>query len=111
MKKFPLIPFVFFLGLIVVFFACNQNNKPKNSDETILKGSTSVLVDETLLPIVEDQVEGGEHDVHTTDLRFAILRDTPTRSTDLVFPVSSSTSTRVVSMFSYLNQFIMSVYP
>ena len=57
MKKFPLIPFVFFLGLIVVFFACNQNNKPKNSDETILKGSTSVLVDETLLPIVEDQVE------------------------------------------------------
>ena len=57
MKKFPFIPFVFFLGLIVVFFACNQNNKPKNSDETILKGSTSVLVDETLLPIVEDQVE------------------------------------------------------
>ena len=57
MKKFPFIPFVFFSGLIVVFFACNQNNKPKNSDETILKGSTSVLVDETLLPIVEDQVE------------------------------------------------------
>jgi len=57
MKKFPLIPFVFFLGLIAVFFACNQNNKPKNEEETILKGSTSVLVDETLLPIVEDQVE------------------------------------------------------
>jgi phosphate transport system substrate-binding protein len=57
MKKFPFIPFVFFLGLIVVFFACNQNNKPKNEEETILKGSTSVLVDETLLPIVEDQVE------------------------------------------------------
>jgi len=57
MKKFPFIPFVFFLGLIVVFFACNQNNKPKNEEETILKGSTSVLADETLLPIVEDQVE------------------------------------------------------
>jgi phosphate transport system substrate-binding protein len=57
MKKFPFIPFVFFLGLIVVFFACNQNNKPKNEEETILKGSTSVLVDETLLPIVKDQVE------------------------------------------------------
>ena len=57
MKKFPFIPFVFFLGLIIVFFACNQNNKPKNEEETILKGSTSVLVDETLLPIVEDQVE------------------------------------------------------
>ena len=36
---------------------CNQNNKPKNSDETILKGSTSILVDETLLPVVADQVE------------------------------------------------------
>ncbi|MCF8321451.1 MAG: substrate-binding domain-containing protein [Flavobacterium sp.] len=57
MKKFPLISFVFFLGLIVVFFACNQNTKPNNSDETILKGSTSVLVDETLLPIVASQVE------------------------------------------------------
>lgn len=57
MKKFPLIPFVFFLGLIVVFFACNQNNKNVKRDETILKGSTSVLVDETLLPIVASQVE------------------------------------------------------
>jgi len=57
MKKFPLIPFVFFVGTIVVFFACNQSTKPINSDETILKGSTSVLVDETLLPIVASQVE------------------------------------------------------
>jgi phosphate transport system substrate-binding protein len=57
MKKFPIIPFAFFLGLIVVFFACNQNNKNVKRDETILKGSTSVLVDETLLPIVASQVE------------------------------------------------------
>ncbi len=57
MKKLPVIPFVFFLGLIAVFFACNQNNKTVKSDETILKGSTSVLVDETLLPIVASQVE------------------------------------------------------
>ena len=40
-----------------MFFACNQNNKTVKSDETILKGSTSVLVDETLLPIVASQVE------------------------------------------------------
>jgi len=57
MKKFALIPYVLFLGLIIVFFACNQNNKQKNNNETILKGSTSILVDETLLPIIEDQVE------------------------------------------------------
>jgi phosphate transport system substrate-binding protein len=57
MKKFPIIPFAFLLGLIVVVFACNQNNKNVKRDETILKGSTSVLVDETLLPIVASQVE------------------------------------------------------
>jgi phosphate transport system substrate-binding protein len=53
MKKFALIPYVLFLGFIIVFFACNQTN----NNETILKGSTSILVDETLLPIIEDQVE------------------------------------------------------
>ena len=57
MKKFALIPYVFFLGFIIVFFACNQTNKQTNKNETILKGSTSILVDETLLPIIEDQVE------------------------------------------------------
>ena len=57
MKKFALIPYVLFLGLIIVFFACNQNNKQKSNNENILKGSTSILVDETLLPIIEDQVE------------------------------------------------------
>jgi phosphate transport system substrate-binding protein len=57
MKKFALIPYVFFLGFIIVFFACNQTNKQTNNNETILKGSTSILVDETLLPIIEDQVE------------------------------------------------------
>jgi len=57
MKKFTLIPYVFFLSFILVFFACNQTNNQKNNDETILKGSTSILVDETLLPIIADQVE------------------------------------------------------
>ena len=57
MKKFALIPYVLFLGFIIVFFACNQTNKQTNNNETILKGSTSILVDETLLPIIEDQVE------------------------------------------------------
>jgi len=57
MKKFALIPYVLFLGFVILFFACNQTNKQSNSNETILKGSTSILVDETLLPIIEDQVE------------------------------------------------------
>ena len=57
MKKFALIPDLFFLGFIILFFACNQTNKQKSNNETILKGSTSILVDETLLPIIADQVE------------------------------------------------------
>ena len=36
----------------ILLYACNGN---KNK-ETILTGSTSILVDETLLPIIEDQV-------------------------------------------------------
>lgn len=36
----------------ILLYACNSNK----SKETILTGSTSILVDETLLPIIEDQV-------------------------------------------------------
>jgi len=57
MKNFSKIFFIFFLILQFIFFSCNQKNNPKNSDETILKGSTSILVDESLLPVVADQVE------------------------------------------------------
>ena len=42
-----------FTGLFfILLYACNGNKKK----ETILTGSTSILVDETLLPIIEDQV-------------------------------------------------------
>jgi phosphate transport system substrate-binding protein len=37
--------------------ACNKNDATKNTKETILKGSATVAVDETLQPIVEDQIE------------------------------------------------------
>lgn len=43
------IPFVF----SVLFSSCNQKEHNK---ETILKGSVTILVDETLTPIIEDQV-------------------------------------------------------
>lgn len=39
----------------VLVFACNQISD-KNAKETILKGSTTIYVDETLVPIIEDQV-------------------------------------------------------
>jgi phosphate transport system substrate-binding protein len=86
MKKFPLIPFVFFLGLLLVFFACNQNNKPKNEEETILKGSTSVLVDETLLPVIEDQVEVFE------SLYDAKIQINPKSEAETILALSKDTS-------------------
>ena len=42
--------------LILLFSACNQKNQAKKSNESILKGSATILVDETLTPIIEDQV-------------------------------------------------------
>lgn len=55
MKNYAKLPYFIFISVIVLFFACNQSKKPKNN-ETILKGSASVYVDETLTPILEDQV-------------------------------------------------------
>ncbi|WP_338646317.1 substrate-binding domain-containing protein [Flavobacterium sp. KS-LB2] len=46
--------FILFL-VAVLIFACNQISD-KNAKETILKGSTTIYVDETLAPIIEDQV-------------------------------------------------------
>nr|WP_315233802.1 substrate-binding domain-containing protein [uncultured Flavobacterium sp.] len=46
--------FILFLVAVLVF-ACNQISD-KNAKETILKGSTTIYVDETLVPIIEDQV-------------------------------------------------------
>lgn len=55
MKNFAKIPYVFLFLVTILLIACNQTNKSKNA-ETILKGSASIFVDETLTPIIEDQV-------------------------------------------------------
>lgn len=55
MKNYAKLPSFIFISVIVMFFACNQSKSPK-SNETILKGSASIYVDETLTPIIEDQV-------------------------------------------------------
>jgi phosphate transport system substrate-binding protein len=57
MTKYVKWPYFIFLTVMVMFFACKQSEGSKNNEETILKGSTTVLVDETLKPIVEDQIE------------------------------------------------------
>jgi phosphate transport system substrate-binding protein len=55
MKNYAKLPYFIFFSVIVMIFACNQANSSKNN-ETILKGSTTIYVDETLAPIIEDQV-------------------------------------------------------
>lgn len=52
-KKFKVL-LMFSILILVVAYSCNKKNEEPNSD-TILEGKTEVLVDETLLPIVEDQ--------------------------------------------------------
>ena len=48
---------LFLLGFVCVSLVmCNKSDQSKNSEESILKGSATILVDETLTPVIEDQV-------------------------------------------------------
>jgi len=48
---------LFLLGFVCVCLVmCNKSDQSKNSNESIVKGSATILVDETLTPIIEDQV-------------------------------------------------------
>lgn len=57
MKKLVLLPLIF--GLLAFLWSCN-NQQPKEN-QTIVSGQLSVLVDETLVPIMEEQVAVFEH--------------------------------------------------
>ena len=49
------IKFITLLSFLMVLVYCNQK-KTENQD-TILKGKVDILVDETLAPIIEDQIQ------------------------------------------------------
>jgi phosphate transport system substrate-binding protein len=55
MKNYAKLTYFVLLGVVVAVFACNKS-KSSEDKETILQGSTSIFVDETLTPIIEDQV-------------------------------------------------------
>ncbi|MDX6180522.1 substrate-binding domain-containing protein [Flavobacterium sp. Fl-77] len=62
-KVFSLVVFVF------LFAMCNQKSKSQSDKETILKGVLTITVDETVKPIVEDQIavfEGTYYDAKIT---------------------------------------------
>jgi phosphate transport system substrate-binding protein len=50
------IPFVLFLSASFVLFSCKEANS-NIKEETIIQGETTILVDESLKPIVEDLVQ------------------------------------------------------
>ena len=52
-KKSKMFSLIFFS---LLFIMCNQKEQKKADKESILKGSTTIFVDETLTPIMEDQV-------------------------------------------------------
>ena len=47
-----LLPFI----VLAVSLSCENKDKSKPNSDSIIEGQTSILVDETLLPIVDDQV-------------------------------------------------------
>ncbi|EIA10173.1 PstS family phosphate ABC transporter substrate-binding protein [Flavobacterium frigoris] len=57
MKNFVKYPYLAAALVFMLFIACKQSDSPKKGNETILKGKTTMLVDETLKPIIDDQVE------------------------------------------------------
>ena len=43
-------------ALFIVAFSCNRKESANNTNDTILTGKVSILVDETILPVIEEQV-------------------------------------------------------
>lgn len=60
--KYFLILSVLVLGLV---FSCNKKNLNAPKSDTIVEGKTSILVDETLMPIIEDQLAVFENSYNT----------------------------------------------
>jgi len=54
-KVFSLV-FILF-GFVLVFISCQQNIKKERADQGIISGSTTILADESLFPIVDDEYQ------------------------------------------------------
>ncbi|HHT9079166.1 substrate-binding domain-containing protein [Flavobacterium psychrophilum] len=62
MRKTNLLVLISFLFIVV--FSCDK--KGKKQEETILRGEATILVDETLLPIIDDQKQVFENQYNAT---------------------------------------------
>ncbi|MBF6608498.1 MAG: substrate-binding domain-containing protein, partial [Flavobacterium sp.] len=76
------------LLLIIVLVGCD--NKKAKDGETILKGKTSIIVDESLLPIIQDQIMVFEGDYD------AKITATPRSEKEAIRAFSSDTAKIVI---------------
>lgn len=72
MKKLVLLPRI--VGLLVVLGSCNNSPKP-TENRTIVGGKLQVLVDETVLPIMEEQVAVFEHLYKQADIALSAAQE------------------------------------
>jgi phosphate transport system substrate-binding protein len=56
MKKFAKVTYLVLVFLSVSLISCKKSNDVIRGEDTILKGKVTILVDETLKPIIDDQV-------------------------------------------------------
>jgi len=71
MKKLVLLPHIF--GLLAVLGSCNNPQPQEN--QTIVGGKLQVLVDETLLPVMEEQVAVFEHLYKQADVELSVAQE------------------------------------
>jgi len=56
MKKYLKYSLVLPIVIFGIIFSCTKKDPNAPKSDTIVEGKTSILVDETLLPIIEDQL-------------------------------------------------------
>lgn len=55
--KSSLFKILVFIGIVsAIIYACKEKSKDGEQEETVIKGTATIYVDQTLQPIVEDQV-------------------------------------------------------
>jgi len=59
------------LSVFVFFISCGENNEKKNTKDDILSGEITVLVDESLMPIVVEQKEVFESSYYNAKINLA----------------------------------------
>ena len=80
MKKFVLLPHIFIFVLAVLTGACNRSPKQDGqavdkTSESIVGGELQVLVDETVLPIIEEEVAVFRHRYQRAEVELAAAQE------------------------------------